>query len=110
MILEAGEFNYQAQFQRRKGETDGSTGEVLDTWIDIDFYWVKISSLTRSNREVARGFASTVTHDGKMNYHREVTNGCRLIAGGVTYYVDGVIHDPSPQKNWTQLFLTALES
>lgn len=101
--LPAGSMRDRLAIYQRSASTD-SIGDPVNTWTSVGTRWGRIEAVSNANLEVAKGFAGTVTHQCKLRYFTSVNNDCHLIADGLTYAIDGVVHDP--RRVWTILFLT----
>lgn len=105
--LTAGELDTRLIIRRRTTEKD-AIGDPEDDTNKVGDYWGSLQAVSNRNLELAKGFAGTVNYESKLHYCPKVTNDCQIVARGVTYFVNGVIHDP--RQIWTLLFLTREQS
>lgn len=104
MKLQAGELCDLITIERRSDAVD-STGDLdRQEWISEGSYWGKLTPLSPKNVAIAKGFATTVSHNLYLRHLESIDSNCRVTCRGKVYEVSGVVHDP--QGWWTQVFLT----
>ena len=107
MTLEAGELDTRATFFKKTSKQSPESGRVLDEWERMASRWIKFTALTYRNTELGKGFSAATTHEGKLDYYGDLTNGCKAVINGRDYYVSGFFHDSASRPKWTNVFFEA---
>jgi hypothetical protein len=109
MILESGELNSRASLLIRSDRRLPSGSPDRLTWLTlVEPLWGKLANVGVRNLDIAKGFDPNVAYTFLCRFTQAATNDCKLTIRGNDYYVSGVVHDPSPERWWTQLYLTTV--
>lgn len=108
MFLEAGELNWLGTFFGESSKKDAYGNTDSEVFEDIGVYRGKLMLLRDSSKEIAKGFASMSDYEFWLRYRPSINDAKKVVIKGETYKVNGLQHDPAPQKLWTKVFLTSV--
>ncbi len=76
---------------RRKMDVENTYGEMVSTWTDIVTVWAKKTDLRGAERYAAAQTVGGTECKFKIRYRRDVRTTDRLVCGGKTYEITGIV-------------------
>ena len=98
-----GKLRHRITLQRPGLSQDPQTGEMIPGWQDVAPAWASIEPLSAREFIAAQAVQSDVSVRITVRYRPDITAAMRLLHGGKTYNITGVLADKGSGREYLTL-------
>jgi len=103
--MQAGTLRQRVILQKAVAGQDPVTGAHIDNWQLFATVWANIEPLSARDFIAASAVQNQISARAVIRYRAGIKAGMRLLEGGVTYSIEGVLADKQSGKEYQTLLL-----